>query len=270
MTKRKLFLRLKGGIGNQLFIYSFGTFCEQNLGFDVYYDMFSGFFKDIYGSKPSLHKLGIRIKKTNFFQNLILILCRKKIFNHIDYINTEKKQNFEISKIKLKKNIFLEGYFQDIKYFDSTKNKILDKIKLINHDLNYSENNFDYNKSVCVHHRIEYYNYEIDKEFFKKSFEFFDSIIQNPTFYIFSDSIDASKKYFEFLKNKKVQFVDGGHSDIQDLYLMSKFKNFILTIGTFGIWAAILSENQNKVVVRPHENITNDKAYPSNWKRIKL
>ena len=48
---------------------------------------------------------------------------------------------------------------------------------------------------------------------------------------------------------------------------MSKFKNFILTIGTFGIWAALLSK-KSKTIVRPYENITRGEAYPDSWKKI--
>lgn len=270
MHKRKLYLRLKGGLGNQLFIYAFGIYCEEILNFDVRFDVFSGYVRDVYGSKPALNKIGIKHKKTNTWENLLLILNRKNILNHIDYKNIDQiNYDFKIEEYKNEKKLYLEGYFQNIKYFELIQDTFLDSINLdpIKEVSFIDDLNFD--NSVCIHHRIEFYEYEIDTTFFYKSFEFMESIIENPIYYVFSDSIELSKEYFKEFKHKKILFVDG-LSDLEDLKLMSNFKNFILTIGTFGIWSALFSKKNDKVVVRPYENVTNEKAYPDFWHKIKL
>ena len=43
MSKKKIFIRLKGGLGNQLFIYAFAIYCKKNMGCNVLIDDFTGY-----------------------------------------------------------------------------------------------------------------------------------------------------------------------------------------------------------------------------------
>lgn len=268
MNNRKLFIRLKGGLGNQLFIYSYGIYCEKFLKLDVKFDIFSGYLKDVYGSKPRLEKIGIRLKKTKLIENILLTLGRKNYIKYVDYKNIDDlDHSFEIKNHEYLRPLYLEGYFQDIKYFKSIETTFYKSIDLSKIKDNSDKFNIDYNNSVCIHHRIEFYEFNIDKNYFLKSFKYFEENIKNPIFYVFSDSINLSKNYFKDFKKINIVFLDR-HKDIEDLLLMSKFKNFILTIGTFGIWAALLSKKKSKTIVRPYKNITRGEAYPDSWKKF--
>ena len=82
--------------------------------------------------------------------------------------------------------------------------------------------------------------------FFEKAFEKIENKINKPKYYVFSESIEVSKKYFSTFNDKEFIFVQN-MSDLEDFKLMTFFKNYILTIGTFGIWAALLSNKKIKL-----------------------
>lgn len=271
MDRQKIYLRLKGGLGNQLFIYSYGVYCKEILNFDVRFDTFSGYYKDKYGSKPALSKIGLKFKQTSIIENIKLILSIKGLYKSINYINVERiKSEFKLQEFNKDKSLFLEGYFQDMGFLKKINYRVLKEIDLVKYDTPLILKSINFDESVCIHHRIEFYNHDIDVEFFKKSFKRIENLINipNPKYFIFSDSIDLSKEYFiSNFKHKNFHFVEG-KTDFEDLKAMSNFKNFILTIGTFGIWASLLSKKKNKIIFRPERNVLNDLAYPESYFKI--
>lgn len=271
MDKQKLYLRLKGGLGNQLFIYAFGVYCKEILDFDVRFDTFSGYYKDKYGSKPALSEIGLKFNQTSIIENIKLILSIKGLYKSINYINVDrKKTELKFQEFNKDKSLFLEGYFQDMSFLKKINYKVLKEINLDKYNTYLILKNLNFQESICIHHRIEFYNHEIDVKFFKKSFEKIENLINipNPKYFVFSDSIDLSKEYFgSHFKHKNFHFVEG-KTDLEDLKAMSNFKNFILTIGTFGIWASLLSQKKNKIILRPERNVLNDSAYPESYFKI--
>tara|TARA_B100000963_G_scaffold8671_1_gene6751 strand:- start:23034 stop:23843 length:810 start_codon:yes stop_codon:yes gene_type:complete len=263
MNKNKIYIRLKGGFGNQLFIYAFAIYCKRYFGCDILIDNYTGYVKDVYGRKPMLEMIGIKFKKTNVLQNFYITLCRKLVFGKITYLNLEKDPDIIFNDKEFEnKNLYIEGYFQNVKYFNKIKKTIFQKINL---DLIDLKNNYKKKINplidVCLHHRTTDYNFVIESLFFEKAFEKIENKINKPKYYVFSESIEVSKKYFSTFNDKEFIFVQN-MSDLEDFKLMTFFKNYILTIGTFGIWAALLSNKKNKIILKPKKNATNNGAFP--------
>ena len=58
---------------------------------------------------------------------------------------------------------------------------------------------------------------------------------------------------------------------IDDFYLMTLCKHFIISPSTFSWWAAWLSKNKNKICVKPDKDLfmsSNLDIYPNNWINI--
>lgn len=94
------------------------------------------------------------------------------------------------------------------------------------------------------------------EEYYKKSLEKIEEIVQSPVYYVFSNDIGWAK---ELLSNRNAVFVDwnkGEHS-WADMALMSKFKNIIIPNSTFSWWAAWLGCS-DKIVLCPPVFINND------------
>src|SRR5574343_329897 len=130
-----IIVRLKGGLGNQMFQYALGrvlaiknntelfidkSYLESNLfgvikrDFDL--DIFEINFNFVAkGDIPFIH----RIYKCKFLNKISLFL--------LHFLNTkgqEKSFNFDESFLFLKDGIYLEGYFQSPKYFNEYKDVI--------------------------------------------------------------------------------------------------------------------------------------------------
>ncbi len=140
--KRKIYIRLIGGLGNQLFQYS----CAKNLSIELNGDLIiddkSGFFFDrTFKRNKSLPKnisfLKIKFFDLIYFNFLILIkklIFRKKVFFNIgstvliDESRCKEIINDLPNKIEKYDKIFLLGFFQCENYFLKNKQIIIKEI----------------------------------------------------------------------------------------------------------------------------------------------
>jgi hypothetical protein len=92
-----------------------------------------------------------------------------------------------------------------------------------------------------------------DEEYFRSAIQTILSKIENPIFFIFSDDIEWSRKWWkaEFDSQYSVHFEKGKDNLADKLYMMSSCKHFIISNSTFSWWAQWLSINQNKLVISP-------------------
>jgi len=74
---KKVFFRVVGGIGNQLFIYFTGKALEKK-GYEVIFDLNSGYYWDKFERSSILQKLDAKIKKANLFEILFFFIANKK------------------------------------------------------------------------------------------------------------------------------------------------------------------------------------------------
>lgn len=97
-------------------------------------------------------------------------------------------------------------------------------------------------------------------------------MLENPTFYVFSNDIAWCKEQFD-LENVVWMDVDtlSEHEDWEEMYLMSCCKNNIIANSSFSWWGAFLNQNKEKIVVTPkkwmNDNVGKD-ICPKEWIRI--
>ena len=278
----KIIVRIRGGLGNQLFGYAFGRQVAINLAAELILDGTTSFNKydKIYKRVFELDKFNTSYTfANNKFQlhpfekiqrNYLKAISYFKNFNDKIYIN-----NFNFGYDKRFDNItsidvrYLDGMWQSEKYFikikhllqnEITLNKSLDQINdSIIHDIRC-------HNSVAIHVRWfdeiesdEYHN--IDKEYYKKSIKRIQDSIINPKFYIFSD--DPNKvKYKINLDSLNYKIIDNNmkpSNNYKDLILMKECMHQIIANSTFSWWAAWLNLNKDKIVICPKKNILFDR-----------
>ena len=171
--------------------------------------------------------------------------------------------------LSTKKNKYIFGFFQDERNFheisDIIKSELLVKtepndenrqmIKLLN------ETN-----SICLHvRRGDYLNEKwkclqiCDFEYYNKSINYILNHVENPVFYIFSNThedlqwIKDNYKFKDLSGNRKIniKYVDLNNPDYEELRLMYNCKHFIISNSTFSWWGAYLSRNKEKIVLAP-------------------
>mgnify|MGYP006092244625 FL=1 len=130
---KKVVLRVKGGLGNQLFIFAFGKFMQKELKYNVKYDLISGFlsnqYKHIQTNKSLLTLFFKDLPKASVLEVVIFYFSKKfKIldFVNIKYLNKEYSDEIEIrNQINNPKfNYYLEGYFQSSLFTNSNIEEI--------------------------------------------------------------------------------------------------------------------------------------------------
>lgn len=265
---------MTGGLGNQLFQYA----AAKSLFYESSYKLF--FLIKDYKKQKHLFELENQNRhKINTYLRILLLTSRvlKKNFLFNFYVYEENKFYLD-KKILLdpKKNYFLKGYWQGLNFFYKHSNRIINEInhKIINKRINKkfykSKNNLmihirrgDYlNKSNLLKHGI------LDRFYYVRAINYIQNIVKKKlNIIIFTDDISWARKNFASI-DKKI-FYDKYLTQPKVVLSHMKYCNhFILSNSTFSWWAALLSENRNKIVVMP-KTWYKDKKFSSNNLKIK-
>lgn len=91
-----------------------------------------------------------------------------------------------------------------------------------------------------------------NKDYYEKAIKMISSQIENPTFFIFSNTHEDLvwiRKNYNIPQNSV--YVDLNNPDYEELRLMYNCKHFILSNSSFSWWAQYLSESKNKIIIAP-------------------
>ena len=273
--------KLQGGIGNQLFIYA----CAKSLSIErkkkLFLDCELGFFKDKFERKIELENFSINdkfiilkgLKKYTYIylmKFIIFLLKKLKIKNYQgDIIQFE-----EGLKLKKKNFYIIDGYFQSEIFFQKHKKIIKENLKLkqISNQLNSEITILSKVDHVALHIRDFDFDHmrlreakrlNLDEIYYIKSINFFKSKYKNPTIIVFSDQTANIKKLQNIFPDLEIKLYINKFnlSDTEILWLMSNFKNLIISNSTYSWWAAWLNNDYNKKVLCPSLDFNID-----NWK----
>ena len=274
-----IIVNLKGGLGNQMFQYATGFALakkkQTNLLFDIRLqekykinppprNVPRNIDLDIFGIKLEICSEKDLLKVFQFnkeykIRNLISVFLDKINF----LVFRERKRVFEERFFNLKgKKWYLDGHWQSEKYFKDYRKEILnifnfDSLKDLKINKKFIKNILS-KKSVCVNvRRTDFINNPehnvLDIEYYKKAVEVFKNLIGNDfELFVFSDDLDWCKKNFLFFN--KVSYVEhnfAGNKFYNYLYLMTKFKYFIIPNSSFAWWGAWLSQVNDKKIIAP-------------------
>ena len=257
--KKRLDVILNGGLGNQLFIYAAAkNFANKNkikkLFFYSHYGMIQN-VKDI-----SFYISSIKIQKkifNNFFDFFLMFLKNKLISSLV----TDQQQ----SKKNLFNKFFINGYFQNIKFYKPVLEIIINElfsIKLRNylkkielHDIVISFRRSDYIKMGCCLDESYYFN-SLKKLNIKK----------NEKIKIISDDTNHADKFRKYLKKKGYKVYKNqqylNSKSLNDFLVLIKSKKLIMSNSSFCWWASACRSKLNlksNYVICPKEWFPNNK-----------
>ena len=72
-----IIVRILGGLGNQLFMYSFARVLSLKFQVPVYIETRTGFYKDKYKRSFRLDKFNIRLKKAPLFYSFYFVIRKR-------------------------------------------------------------------------------------------------------------------------------------------------------------------------------------------------
>ncbi len=299
-VKEMIIVNLKGGLGNQMFQYSFGRrlsletkteFKLDKLDYerDTYRSYGLGIFNIIenFASLDEIEEVDPGRKDKSIFRKIRRAIEFRILRNyHIGWETNFVKKTIE--KISSDKDVYLNGYWQSYKYFDNVRETLARDFSLkipleqTHPDLLREINST--NSIALAVRRGDYLWPENLKDFgicsenyYKKAVKYIESKVENPTFFIFSEDITWIKENISF-NGHPVTYVsekkqENPLTDYQEMMLMSKCQHNIIANSSFAWWPAWLNQNPNKIVIAPDVWFTNgsikvDDIIPSTW--IKL
>ncbi len=269
----KIIPRIKGGIGNQLFIYAAARRLAIVSDSELVLDHQSGFDQDYeYQRHYQLCHFNINSRKSTSSERLepfsrlrryILRNWSKRQSLNVRRYYQQQGNAFDYKFLLLRpqNNLYVEGYFQSECYFKDVEAVIRNDLKII------PPSDFLNQKmamqirscqSVAVH--VRYFDMPHESAFNNASRDYYvraiakiNSIAPNAHYFVFSDRPDLTDNFF-YLPDDRVTFVShnlGDESAYADLWLMSLCQHFIIANSTFSWWGAWLSNSANKTVVAP-------------------
>jgi len=262
--KNILFIRTRGGLGNQMFQIASGYGIAKKNNMDFFIINTSNVLKSDF----------THTEDNNFFMDTIFSIfpiINLEFINIKEVIsyNEESKNCFIFNDILLKDDVLLNGYFQNEKYFIDYKNKIVESFKdnnIYKKFLNNIENNNEFNlllkNSYFLHvRRGDYVNHpahQIDYDtYYSKAISYILERDENAFFFIVSDDIEFCKSYSILNDINKEFLID--LNPLETIYFMSLcYKGSICCNSTFSWWGSYLNNNKNKIVLFPNKWINND------------
>lgn len=300
MTRDEKYIKVCGGLGNQMFQYAFyKALSKKRQDYDVYLDTY--WFTLIKKELPEHQKLTDdftpRKYELDLFKNInpkfipqetvkAYFAQRSKPNQTQREILEEKmiveKSAFEYDEklLEVQPKRFFSGYFQNEEYFKHFKDELVKDFELPEFDKKDKHNQkllkeIQNSNSVMIHIRRGDYltlNQELPLEYYKKAVEYIIENVKKPKFYVFGiDSDEFIKKElklkhkFKFIGNKNHE----NNEDWKDFKLMQECKHAIIANSAFSWWAAWLGDYQGKIVTAPSPWLDNhDECICKNWVKI--
>ncbi len=290
-------VKLKGGLGNQMFQYAAGRNLSLKLGKKFFLDH-SSFDPSnrIPSETPRHYELGIYnfshlkagVKELNVLKSYQKINPAAKLFNRIfpfrRFISMNDREAFTIDELKRMKMVLLDGYFQSENYF-------VENASTIRHDFEFpeivKERNFLMMKklsipdSVSVHVRrgdyvsnsVAFLHHGIcSKDYYEKAIELMKKSLDRVKLYYFTDDVEWVRR--ELLPMFPGEIVsDRNRNAHDDMYLMAGCRHHIIANSSFSWWGAWLGGNIHSKIIAPlkwyeRNDVSTSHLIPASWIRI--
>jgi len=280
-------VRLRGGLGNQMFQYAFFRQMQywhgkENVKLDVdthHWNEHNGreldavFEIDLSGESVEPKVSFALADVGNSYTQKILRKIRGVKHNSYRFWTDLKLSEYK----NLPPNVYLEGYWNEETYFHDVREEIR-KVYTFPPLQNEFQTNLlediQSSESIGIHVRRGDY-VQLPNRFPTCPPSYYAQALQiierkHPTTkcFVFSDDIQWCKDKLTFLSN--VVFVENTEKSEAhiDMMLMSKCQHVIMANSTFSWWAAWLNSNVDKTVIYPESATITYASLPANWVKI--
>jgi hypothetical protein len=276
-------IRLRGGLGNQMFQYAMGKYISKKMGVGMKLDL-TKLLKNTKSKNYTARDYQLDIfnlnasflfstNSINFFYkyNLNFLLQIIKAFKHIGYRKyIEKSFTAENWIIENPKDKYLYiGYWQSEKYFKNIEDELRKDFQFkdeLSEGAKVVQEEISKVNAVCVHvRRGDYVGNTLlncsNLDYFINGSQHIFQNTNKPHFFVFSDDTDWCKQNIKFDYNYTI--VDYKTNKIkykEDLQLMASCNHFIMSASSFSWWAVWLSNKKEAVVVVPKNWFLNEEV----------
>lgn len=291
-----IIMRIKGGLGNQMFQYAAGYAIAKRLGQDMKLDTSFypeqtlrnyklAFLSIMCGEIQQEETPGVRILKEKYLNKIFRILNIGLIplgKQNIYLLETRPDLIPEYFTVD-KPNIYMDGYFHSDKYFGKYRKELLEQFmpSYTQQDpFRQALHRIRSCNSVAVHVRRGDYlkiqhdrnprHYLLGEQYYINALSYMEKKLESPQFFWFSDDIEWVRE--EFGNRQEFSYIEmkTKHRDIDELMLMKYSSHIITANSTFSWWASWLNENKNAIHICPAKSFGNKHMYPDDWVKIEV
>lgn len=247
---------VKGGLGNQLFIYAAARALALHTGRDLYLDTARGYTHDHYGRSYRLDRFPIRAQlmpeawrvaphlkhlRYRFIRTYNKCLPR----NWRSYLSERSNlSTHQLTEWKpLRKRVTVTGYWQDEAYF-------ADQADLLRKELSIPVPNGLFNRergqrfaavdTVFLHFRRIRYHHVLGLNYYQQAINLICKLVAKPVFVLFGDDMDGPRSRLDFHGGTVECVNDNADDELADLWLMSCCRHAIIANSSFSWWGAWL------------------------------
>lgn len=288
LSKPMIVIKIFGGLGNQLFQYAAGRSlaiannCELKLDLSWFelFNLHNGYELGRFPIKAEIASVYDVSRLTGNQTRWMKALRRKIGFNNKAHF-IEPSFSFCSDFNNLSSPMFIEGYWQSYKYFESVFPIICAELKPISPLSDASATVAEQilmTQAISIHVRRGDYvaNQAINKvhgfiglEYYLIAIQHIKKNVALPHFFVFSDDMEWAINHLGLQDNVTFVSHNTGSASNEDMQLMSLCKHNIIANSSFSWWGAWLNQNQNKMVIAPKRwfnNQTNTPdLIPSQW-----
>jgi hypothetical protein len=291
-----IIVRVIGGLGNQMFQYAMGRrlSLKNNVELKLDISAFISFYKlhsynldkfTILENIATPEEIGLFVKlgKLGKFHKMLYNLDVVTPYYKRKYIK-ERSMLFDSNILKIKDNVYLDGYWASEKYFNDIELELRKDFTLkeeLDEKNIFISNEILDTESVSIHIRRGDYitDPQTNKIHGTCSLDYYYSAIDDickyvsdPQFYVFSDDPEWVRQNLTIPYPMKLVTGNGVEKNYCDLRLMSLCKHHIIANSSFSWWGAWLSNNKNKRVYSPKRwynvNYDTKDLLPESWHKI--
>lgn len=280
---RAVVVRLRGGIGNQMFEYAVGRCVAEKHGRELFLDDLA-LREDPPGATKRLYSLdAFQIQAHLTSQKRIAIGEEVPVLAQV----VECRRGFH--EVILAPSpypcIYLQGFWQDERYFLEIQDLLRQEFRFrpgLWQESPWQSRITAEQSPVCVHVRRQDYLAKpgqrlgfIGKEYYDQAARLMAGKVGNAHFFVFSDDLPWCEENLTFSQPYSFVRHPGPPADhtVTDLRLMAMCRHFVIANSSFSWWAAWLGTDAEKVVIAPqrwYQISERDSKYitPPNWLRL--
>lgn len=275
---------VKGGLGNQLFIYAAARALALRTSRTLYLDSTRGYTKDDYGRSYRLNRFALkaepmpeawRIASTLKHPRHKIIRALNKLLPRAQRTYFGEQRNTPPTQLTAlnprRERITLLGYWQNEAYFAdhaaTLRTELAPPVPADEPNRTLGEK-FAASESVFVHfRRVRYWNL-LGRDYYQAAIDAARAKLSKPHFVLFGDDLDWPQQHLDF-RDASVEFVAHNSNDeLADLWLMSRCRHAVVANSSFSWWGAWLGDTAaNRLVCAPAQ-VGWDVVMSERWQRI--
>jgi len=278
-------IRLKGGLGNQMFQYATARALAYCNGVQLILDVGEFDTYDLRDLEIDKYKIKAEVKNQGYL--LKKVIRKLKLDKFLNSYFFEKNLKYDNTINNLGVNLYLEGYFQSEKYFYNIREELLKEFTLKSKKSLYTKQMEGeiLNEKVAISLHVRRGDYISDEstasvhggcdlEYYQRAMDFMGNKFEGIKYFIFSDDMTWVKDNF---KKENITYVDSKEERAphEDVCLMSLCDHHIIANSSFSWWGAWLNKNKSKVVVAPERWFRDKEMYEQsmdivceNWVKV--